>query len=102
MTSFRPGPLSALDEANQTLTVSVGASASSFTVMPSINLTNGDLTFRTAPDVNRLTGHDLVVYVTLTDSGSGLTPNVNSTTKSFTLNITPVNDKPLLLSPRHR
>ncbi len=72
MTAIRPGPAAALDEATQTLTVSVTGNAASFTQMPAIDLATGTLTFQTAPDVNDLTGNDLVVVVTVTDSGSGV------------------------------
>ncbi len=94
MTAFRPGPLAALDEATQTLSVTVAADSASFTQMPAIDVVTGNLTFQTAPDVNNATNNNLVITVTLTDSGSGVSPNVNSTTKTFTLLITPVNDVP--------
>ncbi len=99
MTGIRPGPAAALDEAVQTLTVNVVASPAAFTQMPAIDLATGTLTFRTAPDVNNLTGNDLFVVVTVTDSGSGVAPNVNSTTKTFSLSITPVNDVPRFTLP---
>jgi VCBS repeat-containing protein len=94
MTGIRPGPATALDELTQTLTVTVSADATAFTLMPSIDLATGTLTFQTGPDVNSLTGHNLVITVTLEDSGSNILPNRNSTTKSFTLLVTPVNDVP--------
>ena len=59
----------------------------------------GALTYQTAKDVNNLTGNNLVVLVTLTDTGANGSGNVNSTTKAFTLNITPVNDEPLFTLP---
>ena len=62
-------------------------------------MATGTLTFQTAPDVNDVTGNNLVITVTLTDSGSGVSPNVNSTTKTFTLSITPVNDVPRFTLP---
>ncbi len=74
MTAIRPGPTAALDEATQTLSVTVTGSAAAYTQLPAIDLATGTLTFQTAPDVNDLTLNDLVVTVTLTDSGSGISP----------------------------
>ncbi len=99
VTGIRRGPITALDETNQTLSVQYTFDGSAFTQAPQLDLTTGTLTFQTAPDVNNLTGNSLVVGITLTDSGSGVFPNVRSTTKSVTLSVTPVNDVPRFTLP---
>ncbi len=95
ITGIAPGPSGARDEASQTLRVVVASSSASFISQPVVDLVAGTLQFQTAQDVNSLTGHDLVFTVTVIDSGSGTFPDVNSTTKTVTLSITPVNDVPI-------
>ncbi|MFO1062607.1 MAG: Ig-like domain-containing protein [Pirellulales bacterium] len=99
LTGLAAGPSSALDEVGQTFSILVTGDTSAYIAQPAINLTTGALTFQTAQDVNSFTGQNLVVTVTITDSGSNVSPNVNSTTKQFTLNIAPVNDVPVFSLP---
>lgn len=98
-TGIRPGPSTALDEANQTLNVVITANPAAFTQAPMLDLVTGNLTYITAPHINSFTGQSLVVTVAISDSGSGVAPNANSTTKSFTINVTPVNDAPEFTMP---
>ena len=94
VTGIRRGPQSALDETNQTLSVQFSFDANAFSQAPQLNLTSGTLTYATAAHVNSFTGQSLVVTVTIFDSGRNDAPNVNTTVKSFTINVTPVNDAP--------
>lgn len=104
ITDARPGPVTALDEiAGQTLTTVVtplDPSAFTATGQPSIILDQatglGYLTFETASDVNGVSGHDLRVTVAISDDG-GVRPgsgDVDTTEKTFTLSIAPINDAP--------
>ncbi|XZE21483.1 tandem-95 repeat protein [Pirellulaceae bacterium SH449] len=96
-TGIRPGPETAIDENNQVLTfVLEYADPAVFEVLPSLQ-TDGTLTFRTRLDVNSNTpGINPVVRFRLRDNGPSDAPNINiSTERSFTLNITPVNDPPI-------
>ncbi|MCC6507667.1 MAG: cadherin-like domain-containing protein, partial [Pirellulaceae bacterium] len=86
----RPGPTTALDEVNQELEVVISADPAAFTQLPSVDLTTGTLTYITAPHINSFTGQSLVVGVTVREK---LVPT-SATTKSFTINVTPVNDAP--------
>ncbi len=101
-TNLRPGPVTALDEAGQTFTVTVTAlDPTAFSRQPTI-AADGTLIYRTADNVNSLTpGRDLRVTVTLTDNGTaGPAPDTNvSVTKTFTVLTTPVNDAPLFTLP---
>lgn len=103
VTDARPGPVTALDElATQTMTITVEAldpTAFTATGQPSIALDAGTglgtLTFETNADVNSLTGHDLRVRVTLMDDGGVVNPgDVDTTIKTFTLSVDPINDAP--------
>ena len=97
-TGISRGPLSAIDEINQTLqfdvvpvqtTLQIGDLT--FVSPPAIDPTTGDLTYETTPDTNGVR----VFRVTLQDSGSGVFPNVNmSQTETLTINVTAVNDPP--------
>lgn len=62
---------------------------------PTLNLTTGNVTYKTAPNVNRLTaGKNFTVSVTLTDDGGTARGGINSFTKSFTIDIEELNDAP--------
>ncbi|MFN7733663.1 MAG: tandem-95 repeat protein [Pirellula sp.] len=98
-TGIRPGPVSAADESTQELNFDVVAvDPSAFLVQPSL-LVDGTLTYQMAKDVNRNTGLDTRVVVTLRDNGaSGPSPNTNiSAPKTFTINVNPTNDPPIAL-----
>ncbi len=96
LTDLRPGPVTALDEVPQVLTVSIAADPNAFTATgyPSIDLTTGDLTYETAPHVNQFTGQSFVVDVTVIDDGGTSLGGVDRTTKAFTINVTELNDAP--------
>lgn len=96
-TNFQPGPVTATDEAGQTL---VG-----YTV--TANGTTGNLTFTSAPSISNAgtltytptgnTSGTATFNVVATDSGSGIAPNVNqSAAVSFTITVTGQNDAPVL------
>ncbi|GIX00190.1 MAG: hypothetical protein KatS3mg111_3522 [Pirellulaceae bacterium] len=96
LTGLRPGPVEALDEAVQNLTVTIAADPASFTATgyPSIDLISGDLVYETAPHANRNTGHNFVVEVTITDDGGTALGGVDRTTKTFTIDVAELNDPP--------
>jgi methionine-rich copper-binding protein CopC len=96
-TNFQPGPVTATDEAGQTL---VG-----YTV--TANGTTGNLTFTSGPSINNAgqltytptanTSGTATFNVVATDSGSGTAPNVNqSAPVAFTITVTGQNDAPAL------
>ncbi len=89
-----PGPITAVDEVGQSLTiVTTALDPSAFTVLPTIDPT-GTLRFQTRPDYNSLIA-PLLVTVQVTDNGSSVAPNVNSSAlKTFTIAVAPVNDPP--------
>jgi VCBS repeat-containing protein len=91
---FGPGPITAIDEVNQNVTVTTTAmDPSLFVVQPTID-TNGNLTFQTIADFNSTMG-EVIVTVFAEDDGPGSAPNVNRTeTKTFTINVAPINDPP--------
>ncbi|HBE66520.1 MAG TPA: hypothetical protein DDW52_00090, partial [Planctomycetaceae bacterium] len=101
LTDLRPGPASATDEAGQVLSVSIAADPNAFTATgyPSIDLTTGELTYETAPHVNQFTGQSFVVGVTVIDDGGTTNGGVDRTTKSFTINVTELNDAPVYDMP---
>ncbi|MBI2481609.1 MAG: hypothetical protein HYV60_24080, partial [Planctomycetia bacterium] len=92
------GPLSAVDEINQTLTFKVVPVQSgliignlTFATPPAIDPVTGDLTYETVPDTNGVR----VFRVTLEDNGNGVFPNVNtSTPETLTISVAAVNDAP--------
>ncbi len=89
-----PGPVTAVDEANQNLTFVVAAvDPSSFVVQPTISPT-GTLQFQTVTDLNSdIANFDITVY--LVDDGSDIPTNVNrSETQTFSINVNPINDSP--------
>ncbi|GAB5405864.1 MAG: hypothetical protein Aurels2KO_40950 [Aureliella sp.] len=101
MTDARPGPITALDElAGQTISVTVEAlDPTAFATQPTIVLDpmlgTGELTYELAADVNIFTGHDLRVRVTVQDDGGVANPgDVDTTVKTFALNVAPINDAP--------
>lgn len=89
-----PGPVTAVDEVGQSLTiVTTALDPSAFTVLPTIG-PMGTLRFQTRPDYNSLIA-PLLVTVQVTDNGSAVAPNVNrSDLKTFTIAVAPVNDPP--------
>ena len=89
-TAINPGPLAAGDEVGQVLLFDCSTSDdASFAVLPSINASTGDLTFRPAPNANTTT--PITVSVTLSDDGGGASTSVVQT---FGITISPVNDPP--------
>jgi VCBS repeat-containing protein len=107
----RPGPTTAVDEVDQTITrvatVPAGAEVL-YAVLPRLN-SNGDLEFQYAPDVN--SNFDIIlgipnafhIFLTATDDGREngvLRPQ--STTKTLTVDVTPVNDAPAYALSRNR
>jgi len=96
-TSIRPGPATAADESTQELAFDVVAvDPTAFAVQPSL-LVDGTLIYQTAKDINRNSGLDTRVVVTLRDNGlASPPPNTNvSVLKTFVVNINPVNDPPI-------
>ena len=62
---------------------------------PTLNLATGRVTYKTAPNLNRLTpGKNFTVSITLKDDGGTLNGGIDSLTKSFTLDIVELNDAP--------
>ena len=59
-----------------------------------VNPTTGALTYNTTQD----TAGSATVMLTLTDAGSGVSPNINSTTRVVTINVTQVNDAPVAVT----
>ncbi len=110
ITDARPGPVTALDElaletAGMVMTVeALDPTAFTATGQPQIVLNNttgrGVLTYQTAPNINNLTLNDLRIRVTLKDTGGTAHPrDVDTTVKTFSLNVTPVNDVPSFTLP---
>ena len=96
-TGIRPGPITALDESNQELTFDVVAlDPTAFAVQPTIGV-DGTLVYQTAKDINRNSGKDTRVRVTLRDNGaSSPAPNTNTSAAStFTISVNPINDPPI-------
>ena len=97
-TDIRPGPETAIDENRQTLSFTlVSFDPNLFEIAPTLQA-DGTLSFKTRLDVNSSTpGINRTVSFRLTDNGLGTpAPNSNqSVVKTFTLNITPVNDAPV-------
>ena len=81
-------------ELTQSLTFNVSNDNNTlFSVLPSINSSNGNLTFTTAANANG----SATVTVTLSDDGSGVAPNVNtSAEQTFTITVSAINDAPVL------
>jgi VCBS repeat-containing protein len=93
-TNLGPGPITAVDEVGQTLTIQVNAQDTNlFSVLPAID-SAGTLTFRMKPDFNSDIA-SVFVTVVASDDGSNVSPNVNtSTVKTFAINVQAVNDPP--------
>ena len=64
-----------------TVTQTGGTGNLTFTTAPAIDVHTGTLTYQAAPN----TSGTATFNVTLTNSGSGVAPNVNSNTQSFTI-----------------
>lgn len=107
----RPGPLTAVDEVDQNITrvatVPAGAEVL-YAVLPRLN-NNGDLEFQYAPDVNSnfaaILGIPNAFHIFLTATDDGRENGVlrpQSTTKTLTVNVTPVNDAPAYALSRNR
>ncbi len=91
-TAMSAGPA---NESSQTLvSLNVAQTGSTggltFTTAPTIDLTTGNLTFQSDPNSNGTA----TFTATLTDNGSNTAPNVNFTTKTFTITVSPVNQAP--------
>ncbi len=91
-TNMSAGPA---NESSQTLvgfTVTQTGSTGNltFTAPPVIDVKTGTLTYQPAPN----TTGTATFNVTLTDSGSGVAPNVNSSTQSFTISVSAINQPP--------
>lgn len=82
----------------QTLTVSAAANKpellEQLDVVYTSPGTTGLLRFKTKPNVHG----SITVAVTVTDNGSGVSPNINAITRSFAVIIQPVNDVPVFTS----
>ncbi len=92
---IRPGPDTATDEAIQTVTFNVTNDQTNlFSVQPTV-FPDGTLIYTTLPDANGTA----VVTVQAVDSGPSAAPNVNHSTKSFTLTIEAINDAPIITVP---
>jgi hypothetical protein len=92
MTNVSPGPI---NETGQTLsmTVAVGTPAL-FAAQPALDMGTGTLTYTPAPDAFGST----VVTVTLQDNGGTANGGVDTTVKTFTITLNPVNDVPAFTS----
>ncbi len=89
---FASGITAGDGEAMQTVSFLISVTnAALYSVKPTLS-TNGLLTFKTATNAF---GDDFVT-VTLKDNGTTLNGGQNSTTKTFVLHVTPVNDAPIL------
>ncbi len=83
------------DESGQTLTfVLTAASPDLFSVHPTIDIPSGDLSFTPAPDANG----SVNIQASLRDNGGTANGGVAAITRTFTLQITPVNDAPTFTS----
>jgi PKD repeat protein len=81
------------DESGQTLTFSTSSTNPSlFLVAPAIDASTGTLTYTPAANANG----SAVVTVTLQDNGGTANGGVDQTTKTFTINVTKVNDAPVI------
>ena len=95
VSGIRPGPVSASDEADQSVSfVTTNDNNSLFALQPAI-AANGTLTYSPAPNRNGVA----VVTVDAQDSGPSTPPHTNSAKKTFTITITAVNDPPTLTVP---
>ncbi|MBI2477762.1 MAG: tandem-95 repeat protein, partial [Planctomycetia bacterium] len=95
VTSIRPGPASANDEAGQAVNfVTTNDNNSLFAVQPAISAI-GTLTYSPAANKNGVA----VVTVDAQDGGPGTAPDVNSAMKTFTITLNAVNDAPTLTVP---
>jgi len=98
--NFQPGPVTATDEAGQTLvgytlTLTGSTGGLTFSSAPAID-TSGTLTFTATGNSSGTATFDVVA----TDSGSGTPPNVNqSAPVSFTITVNSVNDPPVNTVP---
>ncbi len=85
LTGASAGPA---DESGQTLSISVTNDNNGlFSSQPTIDLNTGDLTYTPADDANGMA----LVTVTVMDDGGG----ANTTTQTFMINVTAVNDAPV-------
>lgn len=96
ITDLRKGPTTALDEVVQTLRYEVVFDPNAFTAtgIPTLDLATGTLTYETAPHVNRFTGQDFNVTLTIIDDGGTDRNGADRTTKSFLIDVTELNDAP--------
>ncbi|MCL1468668.1 DUF4347 domain-containing protein, partial [Argonema galeatum] len=99
-TNILPGPATAIDETSQILTFTPTITGTTggltFTSAPAIDATTGKLTFTSASN----SSGTATVQVVLTDNGSNIAPNVNtSAAQTFTITVNPVNDAPDLTVP---
>ena len=92
LTNPSPGPA---NESGQTLSVTVTNSNNALFIaggQPTINLGTGVLTYTAAPDANG----SATVTVVVKDNGGTAYGGVDATTKTLTINVTAVNDKPVI------
>ncbi|MEZ6135388.1 MAG: tandem-95 repeat protein [Pirellulaceae bacterium] len=106
MTDIRRGPVTALDELVQTLTISyVYADNSAWETLPTIDLLTGTLTYKTAANANRASGHDFGVTVTVMDNGGTAVVGhpallgVDQFTRTFTVDVVERNDASVFTIP---
>ncbi len=93
-TAISAGPV---NESAQTLTFNVtgNTNAGLFSAGPAINGTIGNLTYTPAANTNG----SATITITLSDNGSAVPPNVNtSASQTFVINVTAVNDPPSFTS----
>ncbi len=98
-TGIRPGPATAVDEAQQVLTFNEtlvpgggNLQAADFVSLPSVDETTGALTFEVAPNVNG----EAVVAITLSDDGGTANGGVDtSAAHTLTITVDPINDAPV-------
>lgn len=98
MTNIRTGSVTSIDELLETLSISYSYNnLAAFTVLPTIDLATGNLTYQTARNANRFTSTDFGVTVTVTDDSTN--PGVNFYSVLFTLDVVERNDAPVYNMP---
>ena len=85
------------DPAGQTLTVTATSSNTALVTIPGpVNYTSPNATGTLTYDINPFASGTATITVTVTDSGSTANGGVVSSTQSYTITVTPVNQQPTL------
>ena len=95
VSSIRPGPASANDEAGQSISFNTTNDNNSlFAVQPTV-AANGTLSYSPASNRNGVA----IVNVEAEDTGANVAPSDNTSSQQFTITINAVNDAPSLIVP---